>query len=95
MSHDLFVQMSYSKYLMTWGLTALNEMGTHCTLRNRTCRKVSPVNTNFSVNQMCPIICRWKLVKHRHCFGDNKRTKDIRRIKLCMLCDFNQLQHFS
>ena len=25
---------------------------------------------------MSPIICRWKLVKHLDCFGDNKRTKD-------------------
>ena len=22
------------------------------------------------VNQMSPIICRWKLVEHRYCFGD-------------------------
>ena len=51
-------------------------------LRNRACRYASLVNANFSVNQMCPIICRWKLVKHRYCFGDNRRTKDNRKIKL-------------
>ena len=34
---------------------------------------------------MCPIICRWKLVKHRYCFVDNRRTKDNRKIKLCGL----------
>ena len=28
-------------------------------------RNASLVNANFSVNQMCPIICRWKLVKHQ------------------------------
>ena len=54
-------------------------------LRNRDCRNASLVNANFSVNQMCPIICRWKLVKHRYCFGDNRRTKDNRKIKLCGL----------
>ena len=54
-------------------------------LRNRACRYASLVNANFSVNQMCPIICRWKLVKHRYCFGDNRRTKDNRKIKLCGL----------
>ena len=67
-------------------------------LRNRACRNASPVNANFSVNQMCPIICRWKLVKHRYCFGDNRRKKDISKIKLCgqsVLRDFNQLQHLS
>ena len=37
---------------------------------------MSIVNANFSVNQMSPIICRWKVVKHLDCFGDNKRTKD-------------------
>lgn len=55
------------------------------TLRNRACRYASLVNANFSVNQMCPIICRWKLVKHRYCFGDNRRTKDNRKIRLCGL----------
>ena len=39
----------------------------------------------LSVNQMTPIICRWKLVKHLYYFGDNKRTKGIRKIKLCAL----------
>ena len=34
---------------------------------------------------MCPIICRWKLVKHRYCFGDNRRKIDHRKIKLCGL----------
>ena len=54
-------------------------------LFNCACRNASLVNANFSVNQMCPIICRWKLVKHRYCFGDNRRTKDNRKIKLCGL----------
>ena len=54
-------------------------------LRNRACRYASLVNANFSVNQMCPIICRWKLVKHRYCFGNNRRTKDNRKIRLCGL----------
>ena len=31
------------------------------------------------------IICRWKLVKHLHHFEDNRRTKGIRKIKLCAL----------
>ena len=44
--------------------------------RNHTCRNASLVNANMS-----PIICSWKLVKHRYCFGDNRRTKDIRKIK--------------
>ena len=34
---------------------------------------------------MSPIISRWKLAKHRYCFGDNTRTKDIRKIKLSSL----------
>ena len=42
-------------------------------------------NANLSVNQMSPIICRWKLVKHLYYFGDNRRTKGIRKIKLCAL----------
>ena len=46
---------------------------------------MSIVNANFSVNQMSPIICRWKLVKHLDCFGHNRRTKDTRKIKLCGL----------
>ena len=46
---------------------------------------IVPVDANFSVNQMCPSICKWKLVIHRYCFGDNRRTKDIRKIKLCGL----------
>ena len=50
-------------------------------LRNRACRNASLVNANFSVNQMCPIICWWK----PYCFGDNRRTKDNRKIKLCGL----------
>ena len=54
-------------------------------LRNRACRNASLVNANFFANQMSPIICRWKLVKQRYCFGDNRRTKDIRKIKLCGL----------
>ena len=55
------------------------------TLRNRACRYAWLVNANFSVNESCPIICRGKLVKHRYCFGDNRRTKDNRKIKLCGL----------
>ena len=55
-------------------------------LRNRACRYASLVNANFSVNQMCPIICRWKLVKHRYCFGDNRRTKDNRKIVYELFC---------
>ena len=51
------------------------------TLRTRACRNTSLVNANFSVNQMSPIICRWKLVKHRSWFGDNRRTKDSRKIQ--------------
>ena len=42
-------------------------------------------NANLSVNQMSPIICRWKLVKHLYYFRDNRRTKGIRKIKLCAL----------
>ena len=54
-------------------------------LWNHACRNALLVNANFSVNQMCPIICSWKLVKHRYYFGDNRRTKDNRKIKLCGL----------
>ena len=39
----------------------------------------------FSVNQMSPIICRWELVKHVDCLGDNRKTNNIRKIKLCEL----------
>ena len=48
---------------------------------------MSIVNANFSVNPMSPIInfCRWKLVKYLNCFGDNRRTKDARKIKFCSL----------
>ena len=48
---------------------------------------MSIVNANFSVNPMSPIInfCRWKLVKHLNCFGDNRRTKNARKIKFCSL----------
>ena len=66
------------------------------------------VNANFSVNQMSPIICRWKLVKYVDCFGDNARTKDTRKIKLCSLkaccvtlfsysisCNFSALKHWN
>ena len=31
---------------------------------------------------MFPIICRWKLVKHLDCFGDNKRTKDYKKYQV-------------
>ena len=54
-------------------------------LRNCTYWNVLKVNTNFSGNQTCPVICKWKLVKHLDCFGDNKKTKDSRKIKLCSL----------
>ena len=43
------------------------------------------VNANFSVNQMSPIVCMWKLVKRLDPFGDNRRIKDTRKIKLCGL----------
>ena len=48
---------------------------------------MSIVNANFSVNPMSPIInfCRWKLVEHLNRFGDNRRTKDARKIKFCSL----------
>ena len=39
----------------------------------------------FSVNQMSPTICRWELVNHLDCLGDSRKTKDIRKIKLCGL----------
>ena len=42
-------------------------------------------NANLSVNQMSPIIYRWKLVKHLYYLGENRRTKSIRKIKLCAL----------
>ena len=54
-------------------------------LRDRACRNASRVNANFCQSNITPIICRWKLVKHRHCFGDNRGTKDNRKIKLCGL----------
>ena len=39
----------------------------------------------ISVNHMSPNYFWWKLVKHLDCFGDNRRTKDNRKIKLCDL----------
>ena len=54
-------------------------------LRDRACRNASRVNANFCQSNVASIICRWKLVKHRYCFGDNRRTKDNRKIKLCGL----------
>ena len=33
---------------------------------------MSTVNANFSVNQMSPIICSWKLMNHLNCFGDKR-----------------------
>ena len=54
-------------------------------LRNCTYWNVLKVNTNFSGNQTSPVICKWKLVKHLDCFGDNKKTKHSRKIKLCSL----------
>ena len=42
-------------------------------------------NANLSVSQMSPIIYRWKLVKHLYYLGENRRTKSIRKIKLCAL----------
>ena len=58
---------------------------TNTSLQNPTHWNVLPVNAKFSVNQMSPIICRWKLLKHLDCFGDNRRTEDIRNIKLSSL----------
>ena len=55
-------------------------------LPDKTHYGIMPIETcqlSKSVNQMSPIICGWKLVKHVDCFGDNRRTKDIRKIKLC------------
>ena len=43
---------------------------------------MSIVYANFPVNQMSPIICRWKFVKHLDCFGDSRRTQATRKIKL-------------
>ena len=45
---------------------------------------------------MTPIICWWKLVNCFDCFGDDRRTKDTRKIKLFglnlrVLRDFIQL----
>ena len=78
----------------TW---RVDKMTWQMALRNRDLKKHLLVNANLSVNQMSPIICRWKLVKHFHYFGDNRRAKGIRKIKLCALkvCCLNQLQHFS
>ena len=47
-------------------------------------RNASLVSANFSVNQMSPIIFQYYyyLVKHLYYFGDNRRTKDIKKIKL-------------
>ena len=30
-------------------------------------------------------ICTWELVKHPDCLGDNRKTNNIRKIKLCGL----------
>ena len=61
--------------------TGDNNFGKWKALRNRACRNASLVNANFSVNQMCPIICRWK----RYCFGDNRRTKITERSSYAVL----------
>ena len=66
---------------IAYNIITREEIKQELSLRNRVCRNASLVNANFSANQMCPIICRWKLVKHRYCFGDNRRTKDNRKIK--------------
>ena len=55
------------------------------TLQNRTYRNKSLVHASFCINHISPIVSRWKLVKHLDCFGDNRRTKDTRKIKLCSL----------
>ena len=55
------------------------------TLQNRAYRNESLIHAIFCINHISPIICRWKLVKHLDCFGDNRRTKDPRKIKLCSL----------
>ena len=55
-------------------------------------------NANLSVYQMSPIIYRWKLVKHLHYLGENRRTKSIKRSSYVLLkcvAWLNQLQHFS
>ena len=41
---------------------------------------------NLNVKQISPFICRWKLVKILDwLIGDNRKTKDTRKIKLCSL----------
>ena len=67
-------------------LTLVVEMGrVRVRVRVKTCRNASRVKANFCQTNVALVICRWKLVKHRYCFGDNKRTKDNRKIKLCGL----------
>ena len=44
---------------------------------------MSLAKANFSVSQISPNICKWKLVGHLDCFGGNRRTKDTRKMKLC------------
>ena len=44
---------------------------------------MSLAKANFSVSQISPNICKWKLVGHLDCFGGNRRAKDTRKMKLC------------
>ena len=87
----LIKNATWNNAIFNWGVFVLSNCWNKlkntsiCTaLRNRACRNASLVNANFSVNQMCPIICRWKLVEHRYCFGHNRRAKDNRKIKVYM-----------
>ena len=54
-------------------------------LRNRTCRNASRVNTNFFQSNVTPVICRWKLVKHRYCFGAIEEQKITERSSYAVL----------
>ena len=59
------------------------------------CRNVSLVSANFSVNQMSPIIFQYYyyLVKHLYYFGDNRGTKDIKKIKLLVTLISYRISH--
>jgi len=59
-------------------------LGGHLSLWSWAYSYVSIVNANFCQSYVSYYF-RWKLVRHLDCFGDNRRTKDTRKIKLCDL----------
>ena len=64
--------MSYSQKFILIAILLESFLPLSDPLRNRACRNASRLNANFCQSNVAPIICRWKLVKRRYCFGDNE-----------------------